>query len=461
MTEGWGGTYGGANPTVGPHVNLSISRRTGCVGAIIGVALGAVYSSVFAYQRIDGYLFPGNELAVPAVTLAIPATDIGVDVSLPGVSTTTRAPWSPDDRLNILVLGLDRRPGEPESASYRADTMFVASIDKHAGNLQLLAIPRDTWADIPFGNTTGVWAQNKINAAYSYGQFYKYPGGGAAACVAAVEKNFSIDVHQFVVIDWVGFVELIDAIGGIEITVPADISDYGTDSLDSFPDQTVKAGQQRMSGAQALGYSRVRVDGDLKRIERQQLVIQAVADRSVGLGLVSKLPETWDAYRHAIRTDIDTAQIPGFALLAKQMDFSRIETFSLGGAMYGSIAEDGQLVLLQDQDRVYDIIDRFMADPELRGEAPRIVFQYVAGEEALAKAALVHGGVFGIPPAFLSMEEVTGVDEPGIFDVTGKRYTAEKLRGLFNLRLIEKADDIPEGADVVVRLGAGTAFKSP
>ena len=59
------------------------------------------------------------------------------------------------------------------------------------------------------------------------------------------------------------------------------------------------------------------------------------------------------------------------------------------------------------------------------------------------------------------MEEVTGVDEPGIFDVTGKRYTAEKLRGLFDLRLIEKADDIPEGADVVVRLGAGTAFKSP
>ena len=81
-----------------------------------------------------------------------------------------------------------------------------------------------------------------------------------------------------------------------------------------------------MSGAQALGYSRVRVDGDLKRIERQQLVIQAVADRSVGLGLVSKLPETWDAYRHAIRTDIDTAQIPGFALLAKQMDLSRIES---------------------------------------------------------------------------------------------------------------------------------------
>src|SRR5690606_24233304 len=157
-----------------------------------------------------------------------------------------------------------------------------------------------------------IWAQNKINAAYSYGQFYKYPGGGAAACVAAVEHNFNIDIHHYVVIDWVGFVELIDAIDGIDVDVPEEISDFGTDVLEVFENQTVKAGRQHMDGAQALGYSRVRVDGDLKRIERQQLVIQAVADKSVSLGLVARVPELWDAYRHAFRTDIDAAMIPGF-----------------------------------------------------------------------------------------------------------------------------------------------------
>ena len=288
------------------------------MAAIIVAALGAVYLSLLSYQQVDGYLFPGNELDFPAVSASIPGTKVTIDVTLPGVSTTAPEPWRPSDRMNILVLGLDRRPNEPVDASYRADTMFVASIDKHAGRLQLLAIPRDTWADIPYGDTLGVWAQNKINAAYSYGQFYKYPGGGSAATVAAVEKNFNIDIQHYVVIDWVGFVELIDAIGGIDIDVPEDIADLVNDELDTFPDRTVKAGLQHMDGQQALGYSRVRVDGDLKRIERQQLVIQSVANKSVSLGYVAKIPELWDAYRHAFRTDIDTALVPGLALLAKQ-----------------------------------------------------------------------------------------------------------------------------------------------
>ncbi len=442
-------------------MSVRISRRTGWVAAIIGAALGAVYLSLIAYQQVDNYLFPANELKVPAVSVSIPATNIGVDVTLPGVSTTGREPWRPTDRINILVLGLDRRPNEPVDASFRSDTMFVASIDKHAGKLQLLAIPRDTWADIPYGNTTGVWAQNKINAAYSYGQFYKYPGGGSAAAVAAVEHNFNIDIHYYVVIDWVGFVELIDAIGGIDINVPSDISDYGTDVLDVFPNQTVTAGEHHMDGKQALGYSRVRTDGDLKRIERQQLVIQAVANKSISLGLIAKIPELWDAYKHAFRTDIDTGMIPGFALLAKQLDLAHIDSESISSAMYGGISDDGQLILLSDRDKLYDILDRFFADPEMRAEAPVVALQYPPGQEAAAKAAEAHLATYGIPAEFVRLVKVDGAGEPGVFDITGKTYTAEKLRALFDLRLLDPQGDIPDGADVVIRIDAATALKSP
>jgi LCP family protein required for cell wall assembly len=437
------------------------------MAAIIGFALGAVYLSLVSYQQIDGYLFPGNELKVPVVSAAIPNTDIGVDVSLPGVSTNAPEPWRPEDRLNILVLGLDRRPGEPEDASYRADTMFVASIDRHAGRIQFLAIPRDTYADIPYGDVPGVWAQNKINAAYSYGQFYKYPGGGAAACVAAVEKNFSIDIHHHVVIDWVGFVELIDSIGGIEVDVPAEVSDFGTDVLESFEDQTVRAGPQHMNGSQALGYSRVRVDGDLKRIERQQLVIQSVADKSVSLGLLAKVPELWAAYRHAFRTDIDSALVPGFALLARQMDLERIESFSLGPAMYGGIAEDGQIILLRNDDKLYDIIDRFLADPRSRDEAPKVLVQYAGGEPSRARAIEEHLAAYGLPPQFFRVEKAAEEATPGIFDLTGKAYTAAKLHDLFDLQLLtpeaeaEGAGANPDGADIIVRVGAETELKTP
>jgi len=443
-------------------VSAPFSRRTRWIAAIIGASLGAVYLALFSYQQVDGYLFKGNELAVPAVPVFVPGTDIGVDVSLPGVSTTAKQPWRPEDRINILVLGLDRRPGEPEEASFRSDTMFVASIDTHAGRLQMLAIPRDFWADIPFGDEPGIWAQNKINAAYSYGQFYKYPGGGAGASVAAVEKNFNLDIHYFVVIDWVGFVELIDAIGGIDLTVPEDISDFGTDVLDSFPDQTVKAGPQHMDGPQALGYSRVRVDGDLKRIDRQQIVIRAVAAKSVSLGYVTKLPELWEAYRHAFRTDIDSGRIPGFALLARNLDLENIETFSLGPTMFGSLSEDGQLILLADQDRMYDVIDRFFADPQARDEAPVVVIQYAAGQDEQAKAAQAHLFTYGLPPQYVQLVKTeTAAGAPGIFDVGGKPYTTEKLRELFDLRILNPEGELPPGADVIVRLGEATALKQP
>ena len=439
-----------------------ISRRPVRVAAIIVVALGAVYLSLYSYTRIDHYLFPANEVSVPSVPAFVPGTNIGVNVSLPGVSTTGPAAWTPDARLNILVLGLDRRPWEPEDASFRSDTMFVASIDKHAGRLHLLAVPRDTWAEIPYGNEPGVWAENKINAAYSYGQFYKYPGGGAAAAVAAVEHNFNLDIHYYVVIDWVGFVELIDALGGIDLVVPEDISDFGTDVLDVFPGNTVKAGEQHMDGAQALGYSRVRVDGDIKRIERQQIVIKAVAGKSVSLGYLARIPELWDSYRSSFRTDIETAQVPGFALLARQMNLDTIETFSLAPALYGGISEDAQLILLPNRDEMYAIIDRFFADPQVRADAPGIAIEYPEGQEEAARLALAHLEAYGIPREYLQMRKAEAPGDPGIFDLSGKHYTAGKLAGLFDLRLLNPPADLAAaGVDVLVRLGPATALKTP
>lgn len=437
-----------------------LNRRTGWIAAIIGAAFCAVYLALFTYQRIDNYLFPGNELSVPSLPAFVPGTDIGVDVSLPGVSAPSEEPWTPASRMNILVLGLDRRPGEGEDQPARSDTMFVASIDTQARRLQMLAIPRDLWAEIPYGDKPGVWSEAKINAAFSYGQFYKYPGGGAAAAVAAVEHDYHIDIQHYVVIDWAGFVTLVDAIGGIDIDVPDTISDYGTDVLEVFKDQTVVAGPQHMDGKQALGYSRVRVDGDLKRIERQQLVIRAVAAQSVSLGYIAKLPQLWDAYHAAIRTDIDSGSIPGFGILAGKLKLERIDTFSLGPALYPGISEDGELILLPNIDEVYEIIDQFLADPRLRDEGPAITLEYPDGMESEAKAASAHLVAYGVPPEWI--KTVTGPDGPtGIFDLTGKSYSAAKLTSLFNLRLLNPEPGSPDGVDVLVRLGSSVELKSP
>ncbi len=436
------------------------NRRSGPAAAIIGAAAVAVYIALLIFARVDSYLFPGNEPAIHSLPIFVPGTELGVDVSLPGVSSPGDQPWSPAARISILVLGLDRRPGVSEDQPARSDTMFVANIDKLEDRVQLLAIPRDLWADIPFGDKPGVWAQGKINAAFDYGVFYRYPGSGAGAAVAAVEHNYNIKIDHYVVIDWVGFIELIDAIGGIDITVPAEVSDFATDVLDAFPGQTVKAGPQHMNGTQALGYARVRSDGDLKRIERQQYLIKAVANRAVSFGYIAKLPELWDAYHQAIRTDIDTGLVPGFALLARQLNLGSIETFSLGPASYPAVSDDGQLILLTNRDEMYEVIDGFLADPKLRDEDPAIALEYAPGNELMAKQARDHLAAYGVPPARIRL--VKGESGPrGIFDLSGKRYTAAKLAGLFNLRLLANDGGAPDGVDVLVRLGSGAELKFP
>lgn len=423
--------------------------------------MGAVYLMLVVFVRIDDDLFPGNEASLPGVPLGLPGTNLGVDVPLPGISSASDTPWTPADRINILVLGLDLRPGIAKDEPSRSDTIFVASIDKHYGRVQLLAIPRDLWAKVPVGSEPGAWVEAKVNAAYSHGQFYKYPDGGAGAAVAMIEHNYHIDIDHYVVIDWEGFVRLVDAIGGIDITVPEEVADFGTDVLDAFPNNTVPVGAQHMTGEQALGYSRVRVDGDIKRIERQQIVIRAVARKAVSLGLITRLPEFWDAYHDAIRTDIDTALVPGFALLARTLDYDKIETFSVAPATYSGIAEDGALILLPNEDELFAIIDEFMADPKARDEQAAIAVEYSPGLEDAAKVAREHLVEYGVPPELITLLKGSGEGKAGIFDLNGKSYTAGKLAQLFDLRVLNPEPGAPDGVDVLVRIGEGIGLKSP
>lgn len=431
------------------------------MAAIIASTAFAAYISLFSYTRIDGYLFPGNEVALPVVRAAVPGTDIAIDVSLPGVPAAGEVPWTPDDRLNILVLGLDRRPYEPIDGPSRSDTLFVASIDKHYGTVQLLAIPRDTWVDVPVTGEVGEWYDAKVTTAYSYGVSEHYPGGGAQAAIDTVQHNFNIQIDHYLVIDWVGFVQLVDAMGGLEVDVPAPISDFGTDVLDTFPNSTVSPGLQHMTGEQALGYSRTRSDGDLKRIERQQVVIKAAAAKAIELGYITDLLSVWDAYKGAIRTDVNDGLIPGFALLAQDLDLENMTTYSLGPAMFGSISEDGQSILVQKRDQVFAIIDGFLADPGVMIEQPRVVIEYVPGQELEAELARQHLVAYGVPPAFITVSPETG-SEAGIFNLTEDEYTAVKMASLFDLRLLNPgpAESALE-ADVLVRLGDSVEVRSP
>ncbi len=111
---------------------------------------------------------------------------------------------------------------------------------------------------------------------------------------------------------------------------------------------------------------------------------------------------------------------------------------------------------------MYAIIDRFFADPQVRDEAPGIAIEYPEGQEEAARLALAHLEAYGIPREYFQMRKAEAPGEPGIFDLSGKHYTAGKLAGLFDLRLLNPPADLAAaGVDVLVRLGPATALKTP
>ncbi|MFG2009982.1 LCP family protein [Micromonospora sp. NPDC048868] len=197
--------------------------------------------------------------------------------------------------MNILILGSDTRDPESTSGS-RTDTIILAHLPKDRSSAQLISIPRDTWVAVPRskeGNQGGRDA--KINAAYAW--------GGVPLMVQTVEKFTSVRIDHVMMVDFAGFKEIIDALGGIDINAEKNFTSIHP------PFRTFRQGMQRMDGETALDYSRQRKqfpDGDFARIRHQQQVIKAILDRAVSGGIVTnpgKLNSFVKATSNAVSVD--------------------------------------------------------------------------------------------------------------------------------------------------------------
>jgi LCP family protein required for cell wall assembly len=187
--------------------------------------------------------------------------------------------YPPRGRINVLVLGIDRRPEEGDAV--RADSIMVVTADPGGPLLGLLSIPRDLYLAIPGQG------ENRINTAHVFGELER-PGGGPARTAAAISQNLGVATDGWVRFDFAGFVDVIDAIGGIELDVPEAVIDYAYPTDDyGIMTLEIPAGPQHMDGERALQYARTRHSGsDFDRSERQQLVAQAVIGKLVR-------PSTW------------------------------------------------------------------------------------------------------------------------------------------------------------------------
>ncbi|MGB4864120.1 MAG: LCP family protein, partial [Tepidiformaceae bacterium] len=208
----------------------SISRvqRLLFVLALVAFGLSSTYSSIALLARVTPALFPGKDLTSLGIIRPLAKLDAPfVPIKAPSDTSVF------NKRINLLVLGVDRRPafgddGQPlpipddENAGYLTDTIMVATIDPVAKTSAVLSFPRDMLIDI---HTKDFTYEDRINTSYGVGvRNGKTVAAGTTQLELDMKANFGIDIDHYVILDFKGVEKLVDAVGGVQVDIPDDLS---------------------------------------------------------------------------------------------------------------------------------------------------------------------------------------------------------------------------------------------
>lgn len=249
--------------------------------------------------------------------------NVGDQVTLDDGRSIILQPWNGGSRLTVLVMGLDRRPGETGLA-YRTDTMMLISLDRDTNSLGILSIPRDLYVEVP-----GYGQLQRINSAMVLGELQQ-PNYGPTLAMQTVQYNFGMRVHNFVAMDFQAVTDIVDVLGGVDLEVPYDIVDYEYPDMNFGYDPLIlRAGLQHLDGTTALKFARTRHgDNDFERARRQQLVISALRDRVFNLNMLPQLvvqsPSLFSALSDNVYTGLTLDQIIQVAFSLKDVPGDRI-----------------------------------------------------------------------------------------------------------------------------------------
>ena len=256
---------------------------------------------------------------------------------------------------NFLLLGSDSRDPENNGGS-RSDTIIVLHLNKDQSAAQLISIPRDTWVHIPksadgqHGNVDA-----KINAAFAW--------GGVPLMVQTVEGYTGVRVDHVALVDFAGFKEIVDALGGV--TIDVETSFTSTHSLNANSIRHFDKGVQVMDGAAALDYARERYafkDGDFARIRHQQQVIKAILDKATSGGLLSnpsKLNSFLNATTDTVSVD-DDLNLISMASQLRHLRSGNLHFYTSPSKGTGRIGD--QSVVLPDKTKAKALFDAVRKD---------------------------------------------------------------------------------------------------
>lgn len=245
----------------------------------------------------------------------------------------TKAPKSLKETDNYLVLGIDPRPGDK---AWRTDTIMVVAVDHEANQVGIFSIPRDLWVNIPGMGPA------RINQADYHGEAAKYPGGGPALVGKIIEDTFGVPIKHWVRIKQEGLVEMVDALGGVDVTLNCPLHELTPHP--TKPGQWEKfdlpAGVNHLDGAAAKKFATFRYNSnDFYRGQRQQQLIWAIKERALQLDAITKLPQLWTALQHTFQTDLGILDVIRLARMGATLKPDQLHglTFSTQAIVYAEV----------------------------------------------------------------------------------------------------------------------------
>src|SRR4051812_48668042 len=253
---------------------------------------------------------------------------------------TVNDPWRGRDRVNVLLLGGD---GGVDRQGVRTDSMILMSIDTHTGRTVMFSLPRNMMnAPFPAGsplhkvyphgfrNDTGDSSQDgnwMLNAIYREVPALhphllgRAPNEGAEALKQAVEATLGQRVDYYVLVNLMGFRQIVDAMGGVTVNINQRIPIGGNTDLHVLPDGYLQPGpHRRLNGFQALWFTRGRYGStDYQRMDRQRCMIRAIIDEAKPFNLLRRYQRLAAAGKQIVRTDIPSVLLPAFVDLGTKM----------------------------------------------------------------------------------------------------------------------------------------------
>jgi polyisoprenyl-teichoic acid--peptidoglycan teichoic acid transferase len=297
---------------------------------------------------------------------------------------------SAHDISNILLIG-SAISGQDSNAGL-TDTLMILSINRDTNHAALLSVPRDLHVYAP-----GM-GMMKINQAYYLGELRNEERGGVGVLKETITHNLGLEIDYYAIINFNGFSRLIDALGGIFITVDCVIEDWilsephlDKDDPENYEMFTLPTGLHRLDGHTALWYVRSRrTSSDIDRGRRQQDVLRAIWHRLQDGDWLENLPRLWDTFTEYVETDLTLADAMGYAPFALQMDTADLSyyTFRIGREVenaYTSYAPR-RFILEPNRDELLTLMQQVIQPPtrnRINGHRPTIAVINASGVDGL------------------------------------------------------------------------------